>query len=547
MLMKNAVIHSQTIPKMLQEANHTWPDKTAIKYKEQMITYEELYHKVCCLTKGLENIGIKKGDHVATLIGGYPEWFDISYALSTIGAVIVPINVTWKKQELLNVLRYSDVNALITMDSFRGTHYIEMIKELIPEIDDSMPGFLQSDKCPQLKTIISISREKQGYSGCYDYDDVLKSGINYSSEKIDRLINDIQPEDTSYMLFTSGSTAFPKPVLRSHGSNVGIAHYISPDLRQDDVFLHYFPLYHVAGCIYIGLGSALKGACIVLMESFDPTEALRLIEKEKITHIGGFDTHFQMLASQPSFNETDLTSVRKILLAAGPEWYTKLNEIGFQNSIITHHYGLTEGTGVIMPLDETDEMIKRESNGKPFPGVQVKVIDPHTGENQPVNTPGKICLKGWTLFQGYYKMPTETAETMDEDGYFRTGDYGWIDEAGYVYYRGRYKNMIKTGGENVSEREVEMFLESHTDIKVVQIIGLPDTKWGEIVAAVIETHSGAQLSLKDLKAFCENNITPIKIPKYIFNIAGTDWPITPTGKFNKQALREMVMRAQRDN
>lgn len=534
-------VHEKTIPSVLLHAKESWPDRPAIKYKNEIVTYEELFNRVGRLTKGFENIGIKKGDHVAILISGYPEWFYISYALSTLGAVIVPINITWKSQEILHVLRYSDVKVLITMDTFRDVDYIALFKELIPELENATAGFLESKLLPQLEMVISISEEGHSYAGCFSYEDILHASIKYDQEKLEHLIDHVMPDDTSFILFTSGSTAFPKPVLRSHGSNIGIAHYISPDLKQEDSYLHYLPFYHIAGCVYIALGSVLKGACIVLMESFHPTEALRLIEAEKITHMGGFDTHFQMLTNHSAFHKTDLSSIKRMLLAGGPEWYTKLKEIGFKHSVIAHHYGFTEGTGVIMPLDETDEMLKKLSNGKPFPGVEVKVVDSNSGETLPANVPGEICLKGWTLFQGYYKMPKETAEVMDEEGFFHTGDYGWLDEDGYVYYRGRYKNMIKTGGENVSEREVEMFLESHDDIKVVQVIGIPDTKWGEAVTAVVETHTGDELTLEAMKIFCAKNISNTKIPKHVFNITKEAWPITPTGKFNKKVLREMVM------
>src|SRR5690606_27318556 len=179
--------------------------------------------------------------------------------------------------------------------------------------------------------------------------------------------------------------------------------------------------------------------------------------------------------------------------------------------------------------------------GKPFPGVEIKIINPETGTQLPANTPGEICLKGWTLFLGYYKMPKETAESLDEDGFFRTGDYGWIEEKGYVYYRGRYKQLIKTGGENVSEREVEMFLESHPLIKTVQVVGVPDPKWGEAVTAIVEPHTGNNLTIEDIKFFCKGKISGFKIPKYVVTIDKTEWPITPTGKYNKQTLREIAI------
>lgn len=531
----------KTIPQVIKEAANKWPDKLAIKFKGQPITYSDQYHKICSLAKGLQNLGIKKGDHVATLLGGCIEWFYISYAITMVGAVIVPINVTFRNEELHYVLRRSDAKALIMTDKFRNFNYIELMKKIIPEVDDSTPGFLESKNLPNLKTVISLSEDRKEYTGFFDFNDVINSGMNYSHAEINKLIEYVKPEDPSYILFTSGSTAFPKPVLRSHGSNIGIAYYMNSDTHFDDVLLGYQPFYHVGGCIYATLGSALFGASIILMEYFEPEKALRFIESEKVTKIGGFETHFKTLSEHPNFKPSVFKSVRRVQLACGPEWYDRLKELGLSHCTLVHHYGFTEGTGVIMPPEEKDETIRKNSNGKPFPGVEIKIINPETGMKQPANSPGEICLKGWTLFQGYYKMPKETAESFDEEGYFRTGDYGWLDEDGYVYYRGRYKQMIKTGGENVSEREVEMFLEGHPHIKTVQVVGVPDSKWGEAVTAIIEPKSGRDLTIHDIKGFSEGKISGYKIPKQIVKFSSSEWPVTPTGKYDKQMIREMAI------
>ncbi len=177
-------LYEQTIPKALQYAKQTWPDRPALKYKNETITYEGLYDKVCRLTKSFENIGVKKGDHVAVLIAGYPEWFYISYALSTLGAVIVPINITWQKQEILHVLRYSDIKTLITMDVFRGINYVDLFKKIIPELEDSVPGFLQAKNCPRLETVITISKENHVYTGCFAYEDIVSASVQYDSDNI---------------------------------------------------------------------------------------------------------------------------------------------------------------------------------------------------------------------------------------------------------------------------------------------------------------------------------------------------------------------------
>ncbi|MBI5968345.1 MAG: acyl--CoA ligase, partial [Deltaproteobacteria bacterium] len=342
---------------------------------------------------------------------------------------------------------------------------------------------------------------------------------------------------------TSGSTAFPKGALRNHRSLIGIAHYLIDEalhISEVDRLLSYFPFYHIAGCVYLVLGAHLKGSTLYLMEAFEPEEALRLVDQEKITFLGGFETHFNLLINHPHFRKYDVTSARKVLLATGPEWYDRVREAGMGSEVLAHHYGFTEGTGVVVPHEEKDYAKRKYTNGKPFPGIEVKIVDPETGSKKAPGEAGEICLRGWTLFQGYYKMPEETRRSMDEEGFFHTGDYGWFDEEGFLYYRGRYKMMIKTGGENVSEKEVEVVLEEHRDIKAVQVVGVPDPLWGEAVTAVIEVKPGKILHKEDLVNFCRGKLAGFKIPKNVVFIQAHEWPVTPTGKIIKADLKKLA-------
>jgi fatty-acyl-CoA synthase len=360
-----------------------------------------------------------------------------------------------------------------------------------------------------------------------------------------RLSSEVSSEDLAFILYTSGTTAFPKGAMRTQGSCLGMAYYMTTvpfRLTEQDLMLVFSPFFHIGGCIYNTLGSHLSGCPILLMKSFDPGQALELIHKYRVTFLGGFETHFHRLLKHPRFSSTDVSSVTKVRLATGPQWYDIVRQSGLGREIIAHHYGFTEGTGVVMPAEETDYETRRNANGKPFPGVELKITDPQTGQREPVGTPGEICLKGWTLFKGYYKMPKETQDAMDEEGFFHTGDYGWLDEKGYLYYRGRYKQMVKTGGENVSQREVEIFLEGHPDIQAVQVIGLPDPEWGESVTAVIQTRSGQNLSLEQVKQFSKGKLSGFKIPKRVLIIQEQEWPITRVGKVDKIQLRRWAMR-----
>lgn len=542
--MAETIPHNKTIPEVARDAAGKWPDQPALRYHGETVTFAEQYHRVCCMAQGLANLGIRRGDHVGVLISVRPEWFYLSYAISLLGAVIVPINVTFRGGELDHVLRSADINVLVTLDEFRGVDYLALFDELLPELVDSMPGGLRSARYPDLRTVITLSPAGREHPGCFDFHQVLRSGAGYREARLDEWHAALSPRDPSYILFTSGSTAFPKPALRDHGSNVGIAHYLYGEAFRagpGDVMLGLSPFYHVGGCIYVTLGSALAGACVVLPDFFEPGEALRLIREEGITCMGGFDTHYRTLAAHPDFARTDVSRVSRIMLACGPEWYDKVRELGFGGASVTHHYGFTEGTSVVVPASEGDDTVRKFSNGRPFPGCEVRVIDPDSGAECAPDQPGELCVRGWTLFLGYYKMPAQTAADLDDEGFFHTGDYGWKDAAGNVYYRGRYKQMVKSGGENVSQREVEMFLEQHPDIVTVQVVGVPDERWGEAVTAVVETRDGVPLDLEALRAFCRDRIAAFKTPRHLVTVAGGDWPITPTGKFDKPALRVLAM------
>ena len=285
-----------------------------------------------------------------------------------------------------------------------------------------------------------------------------------------------------------------------------------------------FPFYHIAGCVYFPLG-ALTGGYELHVNEFVAPEVLSIIETEKINFFCGFEAHFNALANDPEFRDYDLKSLEHILLAAGPEWYVKCKKIFPGAKVIAHHYGFSEGTGVSMAFDEPDQEIRKHSNGKPWPGIDVKVVDPVTGAQVGADENGELCLRGWSRFQGYYKNLEETKKAIDNKGFFHSGDYGRKDQNGNIYYRGRYKMMIKTGGENVSEREVEIFLESMPGVRSVQVIGIPHEKWGEAVTAVIENEPNLHFTQEDVVAFCKGKISRYKIPKKVLFLNGDKWPL----------------------
>jgi len=529
-----------TIGNALKLASKRWGDKEAIVAKDNRLSYSELFDMACKLATGLHKMGIKKGDSVATIFGVVPEWIYTKYALHIIGAKVVPVNVSFKKREIEFILKKADVKTLITTDKLRYGNYIEILSEIDPGIASGKVNRIQSKVLPSLEKIICFSPDKSKYPYGYDYYDVMDSGADYKDEDIDRHLDQVEPDDICNILFTSGSTAFPKGAMHCHNSLLGIGTHIfgkTFSLNSSHRLLCYFPFYHIAGCVYYTLG-ALSVGCSMYVNDFMPDEILPIIQDEKINLYCGFDAHFNAISDHPKFKEFDLSSMKFVLLATGPDWYDRCQKIFPKLEIIAHHYGFTEGTGVSVPADEKDYEVRKFTNGRPWPGIEVKVVDPDTGQRVPPNQGGELCLRGWTRFKEYYKDPEETNKAIDSEDFFHSGDYGWMDEDGNVVYRGRYKMMIKSGGENVSEREVEVLLEEMSGIRSVQVIGLPDKKWGEAVTAVIELEEGASITIGDVVEFCRDKMARFKIPKNVLFIEGRDWPLLGAGKVNKISLKE---------
>ncbi|MBW1682795.1 MAG: AMP-binding protein [Deltaproteobacteria bacterium] len=522
-----------------QRAMESGEDEALITMEERL-TFGELYDRACRLAFGMHRLGVSKGDHVATIFGFGNGWVIAKYALHLLGAVVVPVNVNFKTRELEYVLRQADVKTILMHDALRFGNYIDMLGEIDPSIVSCPRERVHSEALPFLERIICISDENRKYPFCYDYDEVTALGADFRQADIDMFLEKGKPTDPCNILFTSGSTAFPKGAVHIHRSLLGIGEHLigrTFGVNAEHRLINYLPFYHIGGCVYHVLASLLRG-CRLYVHEFIPEDIMRLIDEEKINFFGGFDAHFNAIRNHPEFNQYDLNSVKFILLAVGPEWYDRVKEIFPAAEVIAHHYGFTEGTGVSQAREEKDYEIRKHMNGKPWPGIDIKIVDPSTGRIVPPNTPGEICLRGWSRFQEYYKNPEETRKAIDAEGFFHSGDYGWLDEKGNLAYRGRYKMMIKTGGENVSEREIEMFLEGIPGVRAVQVVGLPDEKWGEAVTAVIEVSEGERLSREKVIDYCKGRIAGFKIPKHVLFIDGSAWPLLGAGKVDKKKLKE---------
>jgi len=350
-------------------------------------------------------------------------------------------------------------------------------------------------------------------------------------------------EDPSYIIFTSGTTAFPKGAICPHRAFSGGATAYAATLKmtEEDRFVGMLPIFHLTGPVMLGAAHCV-GAAIHLVGFFDTGRILDEIEKAHCTCTVGFPTNITKLMGDPTFSRRDLSSFQKVNIGGTASYHDHLREV-WPMQILGQPYGSTEcgGAVALTDPDDPDPVAKRNANGSVLPGIEVKIVDPNTGQECAPGVAGDICYRGWCRFAGYLPATAPDDHSVDEDGFFHSGDYGHLDEAGHLYYRGRYKMMIKTGGENVSEVEIESFLEGEIEpIEVAQVVGVPDEVWGEAVFAFVQVRPGYEnLTSDDLRDLCRGKIAGFKIPRQFVILDAGDWPLAASGKMDKPALRKL--------
>lgn len=527
----------QTALSVLEYSASAWPDRPCFIFDDLVTTYGDFARGVARTRAALASIGVRRGDHVATWMGSSPKWAEVFFAAMSLGAVVAPLNLTWTPREAAQGLMLNDATVIVVETLYRGQSLWAMAEKAAPELAASLPGKIQAPNIPSLRCVIALRSE--GYEGnvpryAFDLDHLDAPSLPET---------EVLPEDPALMLLTSGTTSFPKSAVLTHRAmTCGWATFADAvELTERGVFLESAPNYHVAGINLLGM-TLLRGATGVLMRWFDPERALELFDTKKATHFFGFDTHFAMMRDAPGYGKWDLSSVRHTIISSNPAASKAIMKMGFE-----HHggvYGSTEFMGLqsFFPrrdLKNTNRMLK--SNGRATCG-ELRIADVVTGAKLGPNQEGEICVRGPCLFSGYYKRPDEDAKCMDEDGFFHSGDRGYMDEKGYLYYLGRYKEMIKSGGENVSILEVEQFLVSEVPgIRRVAVCATPHPKWGEAVTAVIVADPGT--SEEQVINACRGSLAPYKIPKRIVFVNENQWSVTPTGKINRKIMQQAALDA----
>lgn len=539
-----AELLNMTIGQMLEDVAKRLPNHDAVVYPDRGLRYSyQQFDELCNqVAKGFMKLGIERGEHMAIWATNRPEWVTSQFATGKMGAVLVTVNTNYRTAELEYLLNQSDSTTLILMENYRGASYVDMLYEIIPELKTSEPGQLQSKKLPFLKNVIFLGEERK--PGMYIWDDILEMGKDVSDEELQERHNTLEPDDVINMQYTSGTTGFPKGVMLTHNNLINNAVNIAEcmNLTKDDRLCIPVPFFHCFGCVIGTLTCAAVGATMVPVQEFDPKAVLEAIEKEKCTAVHGVPTMFIAELNDKEFEKYDLSSLRTGVMAGSncPVEVMKAVIEKMGASEITICYGQTESSPVITQTRVNDSFdLRVETVGRALPNVEVKIVEPGTDIEVPRGVQGELCTRGYHVMKGYYKNPEATQAAISEDGWLHTGDLAVMDENGYCRITGRLKDMIIRGGENVYPREVEEFLYQHPKILDVQIVGVPDPKFGEEVSAWIILKEGETATAEEIRNYCEGKIARYKIPRYIEFV--DQYPMTASGKIQKFKLREIAL------
>lgn len=519
---------ARTIPALLDEQAAKFPRHEALVGGGQRYTYPELREAVRSFAKGLIALGFGKGSRIAILMGNKPEWVIADLAIGSIGGIMVAVNTWVTPRELGYILKHSDADGLVMADRFLKYDYIAMLGELEPH----------AESLPRLRTIIHVG--PAGYPGSIPFAEVHDRGRTVPDAALDEAAAAVHPEDVTYLLYTSGSTSTPKGVQIQHFGlienmwNIGERMHVTD---ADRIWL-VVSLYWGLGCENALFNALTHAACTVLQEHFDAGEALRILEEERCTIFYGTPNIAQAIDEHPDRPNRDLSRLRSGGSTGSPEQFQRIIDLGAHE--ICHIYGLTETYGNCSVSDgRLDPPEKRFlSVGRPLPGVDLRIVDPETLEPKPPGVPGEIQMKGYVTV-GYYKDEDKNRASFTEDGYFRTGDLGFLDEDGYLFFRGRLKEMIKTGGINVAPAEVEEILMSDKAVKVAYVVGVPDPVRDEIIGAIVVPQPGAHVTEERLMEICRGQLAAYKLPRAFRFVKEADLPLTTTGKVQKNRLADL--------
>ena len=514
-----------TIGDTLDATVERFPDREALVDRASGLryTYAELGAEVDRLARALVAAGLEKGDRIGIWAPNCAEWTLTQLATAKVGAILVTINPAYRTHELTYVLGQAGIRVLVTAASFKTSDYVAMVEQARPD-------------SPALEQVYVIGQDS--------WRDLLARADDVDPDRLAALQRDLEPHEPINIQYTSGTTGFPKGATLSHHNILNNGYLVGEMCRytEADRICIPVPFYHCFGMVMGNLAAVTHGACMVIpAPGFDPALTLAAVAEERCTSLYGVPTMFIAEWNLPDFAAYDLSSVRTGIMAGSPcpaSMMRRLIESGIEE--VTIAYGMTE-TSPVSTQNRTDDTFEQkvETVGSVHPHLEIKVVDPTSGETVPRGTPGEFCTKGYSVMLGYWEEPEKTAEVL-VDGWMHTGDIAVMDEDGFVQITGRIKDMVIRGGENIYPREVEEFLYEHPDVQDVQVIGVPDEKYGEELCAWVRMTDGAQpLTAEAVREFCAGRLAHYKIPRYVQVVE--EFPMTVTGKVRKVEMRERAV------
>ncbi len=531
----------KTFSQVLDTMCDIFPDQLAFKYTtlDYTRTYTQFRRDVDELAAALISLGVKPGHHVAIWATNVPAWYLTFWATTKIGAVLVTVNTAYKINEIEYLLRQSDTHTLVMIESCKDSNYKEIIEELCPELKDLTPGQpLYSKQLPFLRNVITVGFRMDG---CLTWEETFARASMVPHEEVLRRASMVKPDDVCNMQYTSGTTGFPKGVMLTHRNVVNDGKIIGDrmDLSTADRMMIQVPMFHCFGMTLSMTSMMTHGGTLCPMPYYSPKSSLACVNDEKITCFNGVPTMFIGMFNHEDFAKTDFSHMRTGIMAGSncpPDLMRQAAREMHMIEILSV-YGMTESApGSTMGEVNEDEDHRVETVGSAFPGVECKIIDPETGEDLPDGENGEFVARGFNIMKGYYKMPKATAETIDKDGWLHSGDICCRTPDGYYKVTGRLKDMIIRGGENIYPREIEEFYLTHEKVRDVQVVGVPDERYGEEACAWIVLHEGENSDEDEMREFGNSHIARHKVPRYFIFVK--ELPMNAAGKILKYKMRE---------
>jgi fatty-acyl-CoA synthase len=522
-----------TLGSLPARAAGRWGAREALCFRGRRWTFAELAAGVDRVARGLLAVGVRPADKVALWMLNRPEWIETAFAVFKLGAVLVPVNTRLRTDDVAYILEQSHAGTLVLAERSGPVDYLAMVRELVP-----VEG---GGRLPTLERLVVLGDEPR--PGTVPWTTVRARAGTVPEATLAAQAGAVDPEGLAFLMYTSGTTGVPKGVMHSHRMVRNVTdRAFRLAVTEHDAIMMYLPLFHLFAFSEGMLTSMVSGARQVLTEGFDADESLELIARERTTVLHGFDTHYKELLEAHARRPRDVSCVRTGIFAAGMSSSAPIaRRARALFGPLVSGYGMSEfGVGAaIGSLDSTEEQ-SCEASGYPAPGYEIRVIDPATGDDQPAGTPGEILVRGYTLMRGYYDKPEATAAAIDAEGWMHTGDMGLLRPDGHLRFMGRYKDMLKIGGENVDPMEVEAYLMGHPAINLAAVVSYPDARLSEVGVAFVRCEPGATVTGADVLAYCRGRIASFKIPRHVVFV--DDFPMTSSGKIQKVKLREEALK-----